>query len=55
MTTTNKLYNALAYLVLLVRQLRTDLGNPSLTQMNLEDLDFALEKCEKLLLRTKLG
>lgn len=44
-----RLYNALAYLVTIVRQVRHDIANPDLTKYNLEDLDTALEKSESLL------
>ncbi len=46
-----RLFNALAYLVTIVRQVRHDIANPTMTKYNLEDLDSALEKSEKLLLK----
>lgn len=46
------LYNALAYLVTIVRQVRDEIDNPLMTQRNLEDLDNALKKSESLLFRT---
>jgi hypothetical protein len=52
MSTERRLYNALAHLVLLVRQLRADIAKPEATKYNLEDLEQALEKSETLLLKT---
>lgn len=52
MSTKTHLYNALAYLVLVVRQVRQDIANPLATKYNLEDLEHALEKSETLLLKT---
>lgn len=46
------LYNALAYLVTIVRQVRDEIDNPLMTQRNLKDLDNALKKSETLLLKT---
>lgn len=46
------LYNALAYLVTIVRQVRDEIDNPLMTRRNLEDLDNALKKSEILLLKT---
>lgn len=51
MTLERRLYNALAYLVTVVRQVRHDIANPTMTKYNLEDLDSALEKSEKLLFK----
>lgn len=52
MSTNTHLYNALAYLVLIVRQVRQDIANPLATKYNLEDLELALKKSETLLLKT---
>lgn len=49
-----RLYNALAYLVTVVRQVHHDFANPVLTKMNLEDLETALKKSEDLLLKVSL-
>lgn len=49
-----RLFNALAYLVTVVRQVRQDIANPVLTKINLEDLDSALQKSEDLLLQSAL-
>jgi hypothetical protein len=52
MSTENRLYNALAHLVLSVRQTRAEIAKPKATKYNLEDLEHALEKSETLLLKT---
>lgn len=53
-STNTHLYNALACLVLVVRQVRQDIANPLSTKYNLEDLELALKKSEALLLKTNL-
>jgi hypothetical protein len=52
MSTENRLYNALAHLVLSVRQTRAEIAKPKARKYNLEDLEHALEKSETLLLKT---
>jgi hypothetical protein len=52
MQTERKLYNTLAYLVLIVRRVRQDIESPAMTKYNLEDLESALQKCEKLLIES---
>lgn len=47
-----KLYNSLAYLVLIVRRVRQDIESPAMTKYNLEDLESALQKCEQLLIES---